>query len=248
MAKPPPAQRHRPVLRDRVVELLEPALAEPGSVCVDGTLGMGGHAEGILERCPEARLVGIDRDQQALDLAGQRLAPYADRLTLVHAVYDEFAAVVSSLGLEDRRRRALRPRRLVAAARRGGPRLRLPRRRAPRHAHGPGGRPHRGRGPQHLRRRRPDPDPAGVRRGTVRPPDRPRRRPGPRHRTVHDLRSARRAAPLGRPRRLAAQRRAPGQADLPGPAHRGQPRAGRLGVRTARGDRRAGRGRAGSPC
>ncbi|HEY7989535.1 MAG TPA: 16S rRNA (cytosine(1402)-N(4))-methyltransferase RsmH [Lapillicoccus sp.] len=100
MAKPEPAQRHRPVLRDRVVELLEPALAEPGSVCVDGTLGMGGHAEGILERCPEARVVGIDRDQQALDLAGQRLAPYADRITLVHAVYDEFAAVVESLGLE----------------------------------------------------------------------------------------------------------------------------------------------------
>ncbi len=100
MAKPPPAQRHRPVLRDRVVELLEPALADPGSVCVDGTLGMGGHAEAVLERCPEARLVGIDRDQEALDLAGQRLAPYADRLTLVHAVYDEFAAVVASLGLE----------------------------------------------------------------------------------------------------------------------------------------------------
>jgi 16S rRNA (cytosine1402-N4)-methyltransferase len=100
MANPAPAQRHRPVLRDRVVELLEPALAAPGSVCVDGTLGMGGHAEGILERCPEARLVGIDRDEQALDLAGERLAPYADRLTLVHAVYDEFAAVVKSLGLE----------------------------------------------------------------------------------------------------------------------------------------------------
>ncbi|HEU4329702.1 MAG TPA: 16S rRNA (cytosine(1402)-N(4))-methyltransferase RsmH [Lapillicoccus sp.] len=100
MANPAPAQRHRPVLRDRVVELLEPALAAPGSVCVDGTLGMGGHAEGILERCPQARLVGIDRDEQALDLAGQRLAPYADRLTLVHAVYDEFATVVASLGLE----------------------------------------------------------------------------------------------------------------------------------------------------
>jgi 16S rRNA (cytosine1402-N4)-methyltransferase len=99
MANSAPAQRHRPVLRDRVVELLEPALAEPGSVCVDGTLGMGGHAEGILERCPEARLVGIDRDEQALELAAQRLAPYADRLTLVHAVYDEFAAVVESLGL-----------------------------------------------------------------------------------------------------------------------------------------------------
>ena len=99
MANPAPAQRHEPVLRDRVVELLEPALTEPGSVCVDGTLGMGGHTEGILERCPEAHVVGIDRDQEALDLAGRRLAPYAGRLTVVHAVYDEFAAVVESLGL-----------------------------------------------------------------------------------------------------------------------------------------------------
>ena len=69
MANPAPAQRHQPVLRDRVVELLEPALSEPGSVCVDGTLGMGGHAEGILEHCPEAHVVGIDRDQEALALA-----------------------------------------------------------------------------------------------------------------------------------------------------------------------------------
>jgi 16S rRNA (cytosine1402-N4)-methyltransferase len=99
MANPSPAQRHQPVLLARVVELLQPALAEPGSVCVDGTVGMGGHAQGILERCPEARVVGIDRDQEALDLARRRLAQYADRLTLVHAVYDEFAAVVESLGL-----------------------------------------------------------------------------------------------------------------------------------------------------
>lgn len=95
-----PAQRHVPVLRDRVVELLEPALRKPGSVCVDGTLGLGGHAEAVLEACPHAHLVGIDRDQQALELARERLAPYADRLTLVHAVYDEFATVVESLGLK----------------------------------------------------------------------------------------------------------------------------------------------------
>ncbi len=49
------AERHIPVLRDRIVELLAPALAAPGSVYVDGTLGMGGHAEAILERCPQAR-------------------------------------------------------------------------------------------------------------------------------------------------------------------------------------------------
>ncbi len=94
-----PADRHVPVLRDRVVELLAPALSAPGAVYVDGTLGMGGHAEAVLERCPRARVVGIDRDQEALDIAGERLAPYADRLTLVHAVYDEFAAVVETLGL-----------------------------------------------------------------------------------------------------------------------------------------------------
>jgi 16S rRNA (cytosine1402-N4)-methyltransferase len=95
-----PAQRHVPVLRDRVVELLEPALRESGSVCVDGTLGLGGHTEAVLEACPHAHVVGIDRDQQALELARERLAPYADRLTLVHAVYDEFATVVESLGLK----------------------------------------------------------------------------------------------------------------------------------------------------
>jgi 16S rRNA (cytosine1402-N4)-methyltransferase len=87
------------VLRDRVVELLAPALAEPGAVYVDATLGMGGHAEAVLERCPNARVVGIDRDEEAIALAGERLAPYADRLTLVHAVYDEFASVVQALGL-----------------------------------------------------------------------------------------------------------------------------------------------------
>ena len=63
------AERHVPVLRDRIVDLLEPALTEPGSVCVDGTLGMGGHAEAILDRCPAARVIGLDRDEEALQLA-----------------------------------------------------------------------------------------------------------------------------------------------------------------------------------
>ena len=94
-----PQDRHLPVLRDRVVELLGPALAEPGAVYVDGTLGMGGHALAVLEAFPQVRLVGIDRDTEALDLARERLAAHADRLTLVHAVYDEFASVLDSLGL-----------------------------------------------------------------------------------------------------------------------------------------------------
>ncbi|SES48819.1 16S rRNA (cytosine1402-N4)-methyltransferase [Pedococcus cremeus] len=92
--------RHIPVLRDRILDLLEPALTEPGSVYVDGTLGMGGHAQAVLERCPNARVVGIDRDQEALALAGERLAAWGDRVTLVHAVYDEVATVVADLGID----------------------------------------------------------------------------------------------------------------------------------------------------
>jgi 16S rRNA (cytosine1402-N4)-methyltransferase len=60
---------------------------------------MGGHAEALLERCPHAVLVGIDRDREALALAGERLAPFGDRVRLVHAVYDELADVLVSQGL-----------------------------------------------------------------------------------------------------------------------------------------------------
>ncbi|XSS44675.1 16S rRNA (cytosine(1402)-N(4))-methyltransferase RsmH [Propionibacteriaceae bacterium Y1685] len=81
-------------MRDRILELLTPALTEPGAVVVDCTLGMGGHALALLEACPRAHLIGIDRDPQALDLAGRRLADHADRITLVQAVYDEIGAVL----------------------------------------------------------------------------------------------------------------------------------------------------------
>jgi 16S rRNA (cytosine1402-N4)-methyltransferase len=94
------APRHVPVLLDRIVELLAPALAESGAVVVDCTLGLGGHSEAILERIPTCRLVGIDRDQHALALAGERLAAYGDRFTGVHAVYDELPDVMADLGLD----------------------------------------------------------------------------------------------------------------------------------------------------
>jgi len=93
------AVRHIPVLLDRVVALVAPALDRPGSVLVDATLGLGGHAAAILDRCPSARLVGLDRDQQALDLAAERLAPFEARTTLVHAVYDELPRVLTDLHL-----------------------------------------------------------------------------------------------------------------------------------------------------
>jgi 16S rRNA (cytosine1402-N4)-methyltransferase len=94
------ADRHVPVLRDRIVDLLAPALGDPGAVYLDGTLGMGGHAEAILERCPEARVVGIDRDQEALALASERLSPYAARVTFVHAVYDEVPHALAEAGVD----------------------------------------------------------------------------------------------------------------------------------------------------
>jgi 16S rRNA (cytosine1402-N4)-methyltransferase len=91
---------HVPVLLDRVVALLAPALDHEGAVLVDATLGLGGHTEAVLERCALARVVGIDRDPEALALAGERLAEYGTRFTGVHAVYDEIPDVLDDLGLE----------------------------------------------------------------------------------------------------------------------------------------------------
>ncbi len=93
------ADRHVPVLRDRVIALLAPALDRPGAVLVDATVGLGGHAEAALKGFPGLRLVGMDRDRQALDLSADRLAPFGERVTLVHAVYDELPEVLADLGL-----------------------------------------------------------------------------------------------------------------------------------------------------
>jgi 16S rRNA (cytosine1402-N4)-methyltransferase len=90
---------HVPVLLERCVGLLAPALTGPDSVVVDCTLGMGGHAEALL-RQTGARLIGLDRDPEALRRSGERLAPYAGRTTLVHAVYDELPQVLADLGLD----------------------------------------------------------------------------------------------------------------------------------------------------
>ena len=93
----PAASRHVPVLVDRVVELLAPALSRAGAVHVDGTLGMGGHAQAVLDTFPEAVVVGVDRDTEALDLAGERLAAYGPRLRRVHAAYDDIDAILDAV-------------------------------------------------------------------------------------------------------------------------------------------------------
>lgn len=91
--------RHVPVLLDRVVALLAPVLSRPGAVLVDATLGLGGHSEAVLSRCELARVVGIDRDREALRRAGERLADFGTRFTGVHATYDEIPGVLDGLGL-----------------------------------------------------------------------------------------------------------------------------------------------------
>ncbi len=91
---------HTPVLLERSLELLGPAIKGENAVVVDATLGMGGHAAAILERFPSVTLVGIDRDTEALEIARERLSPYATRIRLVHAVYDEIARVLAELRFE----------------------------------------------------------------------------------------------------------------------------------------------------
>ncbi len=92
---------HTPVLLDRCVELLAPALERPGAVLVDATLGMGGHAEAFLQRFPGLVLVGLDRDLDALAIAEERLKPFRDRVHLVHTVYDGIQDALAGLGIRE---------------------------------------------------------------------------------------------------------------------------------------------------
>jgi 16S rRNA (cytosine1402-N4)-methyltransferase len=86
---------HVPVLVGRVTALLAPALAAQGAVLIDATLGRAGHARALLEACPGLLLIGIDADLAAIAAARELLAPYSDRVTLVHARYDEIPAIVA---------------------------------------------------------------------------------------------------------------------------------------------------------
>jgi 16S rRNA (cytosine1402-N4)-methyltransferase len=90
---------HVPVLRDRVLALLAPAVSAPGAVAVDATLGLGGHSLALLSAHPSLRLIGIDRDPEALRLASERLSAYSDRVSLHQAVYDEIPSVLAAAGV-----------------------------------------------------------------------------------------------------------------------------------------------------
>ena len=102
---------HVPVLLDRCVELLTPALTRhnadgAGAVLVDATLGAGGHAERFLTELPGLRLIGLDRDPDALWIAGERLARFDDRVLLVRTRFDGIDAVLDRIWLLGKRIRS----------------------------------------------------------------------------------------------------------------------------------------------
>ena len=88
---------HVSVLLDECIQALN---IKPDGIYVDGTLGGAGHSSQIAARLTTGRLIGIDRDPKALKAAGERLAPYADRVTLVHSNFSQLDEVLENLGIE----------------------------------------------------------------------------------------------------------------------------------------------------
>lgn len=91
---------HASVMLDRCIALLSPAIEKSSNpIVVDATLGLGGHSFALLEKFPNLKIIGLDRDLSAIEKSSSRLAKFSDRTTIVHAVYDEMPAVLKSLGI-----------------------------------------------------------------------------------------------------------------------------------------------------
>ncbi|HET6909504.1 MAG TPA: 16S rRNA (cytosine(1402)-N(4))-methyltransferase RsmH [Mycobacteriales bacterium] len=88
---------HVPVLRERVLGLIAPAVADVPALVVDATVGLGGHAAALLAAFPSVELIGVDRDPQALSICADRLAAFRSRVRLVHAVYDALPGVLADV-------------------------------------------------------------------------------------------------------------------------------------------------------
>jgi 16S rRNA (cytosine1402-N4)-methyltransferase len=95
-----PRQPHQPVLLAEVLEWLQP---QQGGVFVDCTLGMGGHAAALMNASPDVVLIGIDRDEAALAVARERLKVFEKRFQAVHANFEDLAAVLNRVGVDQPR-------------------------------------------------------------------------------------------------------------------------------------------------
>lgn len=92
---------HKPVMLERTIELLRPAIEGKPATVVDCTLGLGGHSEALLSQFPELTVIGIDRDDSAIALASERLKEFGSRFVPVAAIYDELTDVLSELDLDE---------------------------------------------------------------------------------------------------------------------------------------------------
>jgi 16S rRNA (cytosine1402-N4)-methyltransferase len=88
---------HTPVLVAEVIRLLR---IKPDGIYVDATVGLGGHSGEIASNLTTGKLIGMDRDAQALEIARDRLQKFGDTVTLVHANFDEIDSVLKGIGLE----------------------------------------------------------------------------------------------------------------------------------------------------
>jgi 16S rRNA (cytosine1402-N4)-methyltransferase len=95
------ADLHEPVMLERCIELLAPALESGKAILIDCTLGLGGHTESFLTRFPQLHVIGLDRDPNALKLAKERLEPFGERVTFVHVVYDQIEQTLAELGVKE---------------------------------------------------------------------------------------------------------------------------------------------------
>jgi 16S rRNA (cytosine1402-N4)-methyltransferase len=90
--------RHEPVLFNEILEFLQPARED--GVLVDATVGLGGHAEGLLDRHPHIRLLAIDRDPEALERSQQRLGRFGDRVTFANGRHEELIDILKQHGID----------------------------------------------------------------------------------------------------------------------------------------------------
>ena len=81
-------------------ECIEALCIKPDGIYVDGTLGLGGHSSEIAKRLTTGLLIGIDRDETAIERAGARLAPYGERVRLVHGNFSDVASILDRLGID----------------------------------------------------------------------------------------------------------------------------------------------------